>query len=78
MPLGWTLSGEFGITGYLHPEGPYDDPEGGALREAVYARLRAHFLFQNEHKLFDIGNRNKFGINIYACRPNNTGVRFGG
>ena len=48
------------------PQGPYDDPNGGALREAIYSRLRAHFQFQNELKLFDIGNRNKFGINIFG------------
>lgn len=66
MPIGWMLSGQRGVVGYLHPEGPYDDPKGGALREAVYARLRAHFQFQNESKLFDIGNRNKFGINIFG------------
>jgi hypothetical protein len=66
MPLGWMLAGQHGVIGYLHPEGPYDDPKGGMLREAVYARLRAHFQFQNEDKLFEIGNRNKFGINIYG------------
>jgi len=66
MPVGWMLAGQRGVVGYLHPEGPYDDPEGGILREAVYTRLRAHFQFQNEFKLFDIGNRNKFGINIYG------------
>ena len=66
MPLGWMLAGQRGVVGYLHPESPYDDPDGGALRESVYARLRAHFQFQNEFKLFDIGNRNKFGINIYG------------
>ncbi len=66
MPLGWKLAGQSGVTGFLHPEGPYDDPRGGALREAVYGRLRAHFQFQNELKLFEIGNRNKFGINIFS------------
>ena len=66
MPIGWMLSSQHGVVGYLHPEGPYDDPRGGVLREAVYTRLRAHFQFQNELKLFDIGNRNKFGINIFA------------
>ena len=67
MPVGWMLAGQRGVVGYLHPEGPYDDPKGGALRQAVYARLRAHFQFQNEFKLFEIGNRNKFGINIYSA-----------
>ncbi|MDK3021612.1 hypothetical protein QO239_03205 [Cupriavidus taiwanensis] len=67
MPLAWGLNGTRGVTGLLHPEGPYDDPEGGALREAVYARLRALFGFQNELKLFPIGNRETFAINIYGA-----------
>ena len=66
LPVGWMLAGKRGITGYLHPEGPYDDTNGGYLREAMYVRLRAHFQFQNEFKLFDIGHRNKFGINIFG------------
>ncbi len=66
MPVGWMLAGQRGVVGYLHPEGPYDDPRGGALREAVYARLRAHFQFQNQEMLFPIGHRNKYSINIYG------------
>lgn len=66
MPLAWGLNSAQGVTGLLTPEGPYDDPNGGELREAVYQRLRAHFQFQNEFKLFPIGNRNKFGINVYG------------
>ena len=66
LPLGWKLNSALGVSGFLHPEGPYDDPKGGGLREILYKRLRAHFQFQNEFKLFPIGNRNKFGINIYG------------
>ena len=66
MPLAWGLNSLQGVTGMLYPEGPYDDPKGGALREVVYSRLRSHFQFQNEFKLFPIGNRNKFGINIFG------------
>lgn len=66
MPLAWSLSSAQGVIGLLTPEGAYDDPEGGVLREALYQRLAAHFQFQNEFKLFPIGNRNKFGINIYG------------
>lgn len=66
MPLAWSLSSARGVIGLLTPEGAYDDPEGGVLREALYQRLAAHFQFQNEFKLFPIGNRNKFGINIYG------------
>ncbi|MCA8080358.1 DNA methyltransferase family protein [Burkholderia cepacia] len=68
MPLAWGLNGAQGVTGLLHPEGPYDDPDGGTLREAVYVRLRARFGFQNEFKLFPIGNRETFAINIYGAK----------
>ena len=57
--------------GFLHPEGVYDDPKGGVFREALYSRLRAHFQFQNERKLFpDVYHHALFSINVYgAPRP---------
>ena len=67
MPLAWRLGGKLGVTGLLHPEGPYDDPKGGALREVIYTRLRAHFQFQNQFMLFPIGHRVKYSINIYGA-----------
>ncbi|MDA4282233.1 class I SAM-dependent DNA methyltransferase [Escherichia coli] len=66
LPQAWRLGAQKGVSGFLHPEGIYDDPKGGQLRAAVYPRLRAHFQFQNERVLFPIGNRNKFSINLYA------------
>jgi hypothetical protein len=66
MPLAWSLNAPFGISALLHPEGPYEDPKGGALREALYARLRFHFQFQNQLMLFPIRDRNKFSVNIYG------------
>ena len=69
MPLGWMLAGQRGVVGYLHPESPYDDPEGGALREAVYARLRAHLQFTNELQLFaEVDHHTKYSINLYGPR----------
>lgn len=66
LPVGWMLAGLRGIVGYLHPEGPYDDPRGGALRETMYPRLRAHFQFQNQLMLFPVAHRMKYSINIYG------------
>ena len=66
MPLAWQISSAKGVAGLLHPEGPYDDPKGGGLREAMYARLRRHFQFQNQEILFPIGHRVKYSINIYG------------
>lgn len=66
LPLVWRVGS--GVQALLHPEGPYDDPNGGLLREAMYQRLRAHYQFQNELKLFaEIGNRVKYSINIYGA-----------
>ena len=70
MPIAWRLNSPTGVTGFLHPEGPYDDPKGGFLREEIYLRLRKHFQFQNQNMLFPIGHRVKFSINIYGSRRN--------
>lgn len=66
LPQAWRYSCGDGVSGFLHPEGVYDDPSGGEFRSEIYQRLTGHFQFQNEKKLFPIGNRNKFSINIYG------------
>jgi len=67
MPLAWGLNNRLGVTSLLHPEGPYDDPKGGSLREAVYARLRRHFQFVNEAHLFaEVHNLTKYSVNVYG------------
>ena len=64
LPLVWQIGS--GVQALLHPEGVYDDPSGGLLREATYCRLRAHYQFQNELKLFpEVDHKTKFSINIY-------------
>ena len=56
-----------GISGFLHPEGVYDEPNGGELRKDIYCRLRTHFQFRNELKLFSqIHNRISYSVNIYG------------
>lgn len=67
MPLAWGLGSAQGVAGLLHPEGPYDDPKGGNLREAVYARLRKHFGFVNVKSLFkEVLIWIRYSINIYG------------
>lgn len=73
IPKAWSLMSCNGFAGLLYPEGPFEDPKGGALRESIYERLRAHFQFQNELKLFPIGSRNKFGINIFGPQKSEVG-----
>lgn len=66
LPLALGLNSTKGVTGLLHPEGPYEEPKGGALREILYPRLCSHFQFQNQEILFPIGHRVKYSINIYG------------
>jgi hypothetical protein len=67
MPMAWYLAGPHGVAALLHPEGPYDDPKGGALREAMYRRLRAHFQFANALFLFaDVHDQTKYSVNVYG------------
>ncbi len=65
LPQAWMIGNSKGFVGFLHPEGVYDDPSGGHLRSELYARLRSHFQFQNEFKLFaDVHNETIFSINV--------------
>jgi hypothetical protein len=66
LPQAWRITSAKGVQGFLHPEGVYDDPKSGLLREELYGRLRNHFQFQNQLILFEIHDRIKYGINIYG------------
>ena len=67
LPLAWQKKSLQGCAAFVHPEGVYDDPKGGALRETLYKYLRFHFQFANEKKLFiEVGNRIKFSLNVYG------------
>jgi len=62
----WEIGSTTGIASFLHPEGVYDDPKGGALREASYLRLGNHFQFINELILFaDVHHLTKYSVNVY-------------
>ena len=67
LPQAWMIGSEDGVAGFLHPEGIYDDPKGGAFRREVYSRLRSHFQFANEKKLFsEVDHHTEFSVNIYG------------
>ncbi|MCX5959712.1 MAG: hypothetical protein NT053_07735 [Cyanobacteria bacterium] len=66
LPQAWRIASAQGVQGFLHPEGVYDDPKGGVLREELYGRLRSHLQFQNELLLFPIPNRKTFSLNIHG------------
>lgn len=67
LPQAWAFSQERGVSAFVHPEGVYDDPRGGALRRQIYARLRKHFMFANELKLFaEVDHHTQFSLNVYG------------
>ena len=66
LPQAWTFGKSGSVSGFLHPEGVYDDPKGGMLRRELYRYLKAHFQFHNELSLFaEVHHATKYSINIY-------------
>jgi type I restriction-modification system DNA methylase subunit len=66
LPQAWSFTKLEGVSGFLHPEGVYDDPKGGLLRSTLYQYLQGHFQFDNELRLFsEVHHCTKFSINIY-------------
>ncbi len=67
LPQAWMYNAKCGVSAFIHPEGVYDDPKGGALREKLYSRLRKHFMFANERKLFpEVHHHTQFSLNVYG------------
>lgn len=67
LPQAWMYNKKDGVSAFVHPEGVYDDPKGGALREKLYPRLRKHFMFANERKLFpEVHHHTTFSLNVYG------------
>lgn len=65
LPLVWRIGS--GVQALVHPEGVYDDPKGGSLREELYCRLRGHYQFANGLFLFaEVHDQARFSINIYG------------
>jgi hypothetical protein len=63
----WLAANAQGVQGFLHQEGPYEDPSGGPLRTVLYPRLKMHLGFRNEKNLFaDVIHTRPFSINVYG------------
>lgn len=69
IPKAWQIGNASCVSGFLHPESNYDDPKGGGFRKEIYKRLKYHFQFHNELKLFaEVDHHTKFSINIYGSK----------
>lgn len=64
---GFSWISEKGYLGLLHPEGVYDDPNGQALRDEIFQKLKYHFQFKNELMLFtEIDHHKSYSANVYS------------
>lgn len=70
LPQAWMFGNKQGISSFVHPDGVYDDPKGSLLRNMLYPKLRKHFQFTNEYKLFEGVHHNTiFSLNVYCNTP---------
>ena len=67
LPQAWMYNRKDGVSAFIHPDGVYDDPKGGLLRKELYPRLRKHFMFANELRLFqEVDHHTQFSLNVYG------------
>ncbi|KHO26834.1 restriction endonuclease subunit M [Mycolicibacterium setense] len=66
MERTWRSMADEGIVGLIHPESHFTELRARGLRRATYNRLRRHWQFRNEKRLFEIGNTREYGIHIYG------------
>ena len=66
LPQSWSYGHSDAVAAFVHPEGVYNAPNGGELRRTLYKKLRYHFQFVNQFKLFDIGNTRTYSLNVYS------------
>lgn len=71
LPNAWDYTRKHdGVSAFVHPDELYGDTRAGILREQMYRRLRYHFQFINERKLFaGVHNETIFSLNVYR-NPN--------
>jgi hypothetical protein len=73
----WTTTGPMGASAFLHPEGVYDDPNGGPFRRELYPRLAFHFQLRNALKLFpEVHDTVRFSLNVYRGSGAGTAINF--
>jgi hypothetical protein len=66
MERTWRSMDSAGIVGLIHPETHFTEARAGGLRRETYQRLRRHWGFRNELKLFEINHTREFGVSVYG------------
>ena len=67
LPQAFLFINEKGKVAFVHPDGVFDDPKCGVLRAKIFSRIRKHFMFVNEEKLFsEVHHNTIFSLNVYG------------
>ncbi|MBY4040269.1 class I SAM-dependent DNA methyltransferase [Rhodococcus fascians] len=67
MEQTWRSMSPRGIVSLVHPESHFTEARATVLRRACYQRLRRHWQFRNELKLFsEINHTRLFGVHVYG------------
>ena len=67
MERSWRSVAPGGVTVLIHPESHFTELRASNLRRETYRRLRRHWQFRNELKLFaEIKDTRQYGVNVYA------------
>lgn len=62
----WRSMSNTGVVGLIHPESHFTELRASGLRRDTYRRLRRHWQFRNEKRLFEIHNAKEYGVHIYG------------
>ncbi|WP_439951764.1 Eco57I restriction-modification methylase domain-containing protein [Nocardia harenae] len=74
MERTWRSSAPGGIVSLIHPESHFTEARANRLRRETYHRLRRHWQFRNEQKLFtEIKDTRLYGVHVYG---EHSAVRF--
>lgn len=68
MERTWRSMASRGVVSLIHPESHFTELRAKGLRRETYKRLRRHWQFRNEHKLFtEINDTRQYGVHIYGA-----------
>jgi methylase of polypeptide subunit release factors len=72
MSRAWHAQSPSGTIGLIHLDTHFTDNRAGDFRAATYIRLRRHWEFINELKLFEIQHQKHYGVNVYGAPRDKT------
>lgn len=66
MEQAWRHATLIGAIGLIHYETHFTDEQAGPFRAASFQRLRRHWHFVNELKLFEMGHQKHYGVTVHG------------